>query len=70
MITMHLSIDYDKFFSDSKNLDNFNKVYYAFLSTRGNIDTSKVKTVGYARGSVIRQDALIAGSATDMDDTA
>jgi hypothetical protein len=47
---MHLSMNYDDFFSDSKNLADFNKVYYAFLSARGGIDTSKIKTVGYARG--------------------
>lgn len=47
---MQFQIDYDKFFADSNQGVSFDNVFFAFLSTRGGIDTSQVKTVGYSRG--------------------
>jgi hypothetical protein len=46
---MHFEVDYDKFFEDSNLKVKFDTIYLAFLS-RGGIDTSKVKTVGYSKG--------------------
>jgi hypothetical protein len=46
---MHFEVDYDKFFEDTNLKVKFDTIYLAFLS-KGGIDTSKVKTVGYRKG--------------------
>ena len=49
---MRFVIDYNSFFDSPTNGVSFNTLYFAFLSKSG-IDTSMVKTVGYAKGNLI-----------------
>ena len=48
---------------------SFNTRFFAFLSSAG-IDTSQVKTVGYSKGSVVRQDYIMVTTSNDTDTSA